>query len=71
MDKYICIVKVSDTTGTEKFLKYHVTDLINFTVYLDKNYKWYYFNVYDKKNRDQIANYTINNKPNTRRVPTT
>jgi hypothetical protein len=63
MDKYVCIVKTPD-----KHLKYHVNDLIKFTSYLDSKYDWKYFNVYDKKTRQQIGNFTINNKPTSRRI---
>lgn len=65
MSKYVCIVKTSD-----KHLKYHVHDLMKFTAFLDANHKtWKYFNVYDKQTRSQVANYTINNKPTTRQIP--
>ena len=64
MDKYVCIVKT-----TEKHLRYHVTDLIKFTSFLDlKHPSWKYFNVYDYKTKDQIGNFTINNKPTSRRI---
>jgi len=64
MDKYVCIVKTS-----EKHLKFYVTDLIKFTSYLDTNFDtWKYFNVYDKNTRQQIGNFTINNKPTSRRI---
>lgn len=64
MDKYVCIVKTTD-----KHLKYHVTDLIKFTSFLDSNFTdWKYFNVYDLKTKDQIGNFTINNKPTSRRI---
>ena len=64
MDKYVCIVKTS-----EKHIKCYVTDLIKFTLYLDKNFTtWKYFNVFDKKTRQQIANFTINQRPTKRRI---
>lgn len=64
MDKYVCIVKT-----TEKHLKFYVSDLIKFTSYLDTNFStWKYFNVYDHKTRQQIGNFTINNKPTSRRI---
>ena len=64
MDKYVCIVKTPD-----KHLKYHVTDLIKFTSFLDLNYPtWKFFNVYDSKTKDQIANFTINQRPTKRRL---
>ena len=64
MDKYIIIVKT-----TEKHLKYHVTDLIKFTSFLDTKFPtWKFFNVYDSKTQEQIANFTINQRPTKRRV---
>lgn len=64
MDKYVCIVKTLDN-----HLKYHVTDLIKFTSFLDSNFPtWKYFNVYDSKTKDQIANFTINKRPTSRRI---
>jgi hypothetical protein len=59
---YICIVKTSET-----HLKYHVNDLLKFTLFLDtKHPSWKYFNVFNKKTREQIASFTIHNKPKTR-----
>ena len=64
MSIYVCIVKTS-----EKHLKYHVNDLIKFTAFLDANFKtWQWFNVYDYKTKDQIGNFTINNRPTTRKI---
>ena len=64
MDKYVCIVKT-----TEKHLRYHVTDLIKFTSFLDlKHPSWKYFTVFDYKTQEQIGNFTINQRPTKRRV---
>lgn len=58
--KYRVIAKV----GNDKFVKYNVNNLILFTQFLDRSYeKWRWFNVYDKKTKNQIANFTVNNRP--------
>lgn len=64
MSRYICIVKTPD-----KHLRYHVNDLIKFTSFLDVEHStWKYFNVYDSKTQDQVANYTINQRPGKRTI---
>ena len=63
--KYRVIVKVGDS----KFLKYHVNNLLKFTSFLDAEFpNWRFFNVFDYDTREQIANYTRNNKPITSKV---
>jgi len=58
--KYKCIVKVE----AQKFLKYHVNNLLSFTRFLDREYpNWVWFNVYDVNTKKQITNYTKFNKP--------
>lgn len=58
--KYNVIAKV----GSSKFVKYRSTNLLSFTKYLDAAFPdWRYFNVYDKKTKDQIANFTQKNRP--------
>ncbi len=59
--KYTVIIKV----GAEHFVKYHaVNNLIRLTSYLDSRFPdWKYFNVYDKKTRRQVANYTQKDRP--------
>lgn len=58
--EYLCIVK----TGDSKFLKYHVNDLLKFTKFLDTTWSdWKFFNVFDKKTENQIASFTINDRP--------
>lgn len=65
MKKYTCIVKINN----DKFLKYRVDNLISFTNYLDKNWKeWKYFNVFDKKTKKQIANFTQSKRPTTSEI---
>ena len=61
MALYTIITKV----GKDQFVKYrNVSNLIRFTDFLDNKYPdWKYFNVYDKKSKQQIASYTINNRP--------
>lgn len=58
--KYKVIVKVNN----DDFVKYNVNNLLKFTVFLDKNFEgWRWFNVYDKKTREQIGNFTNKNRP--------
>ena len=63
---YSVIIKADD----HKFLKYkNVTSLLSLTYYLDKNFpKWKYFNVFSSKTMQQIASFTINNKPKFKNV---
>ena len=62
---YVCIVKVSD----KDFVKYHVRNLINFCKFLDSKYpEWRWFNVFNSKTREQIANFTKSNRPSAPRV---
>ena len=57
MPTYKIIVKVS----ADKFVKYHTTNLITFTTFLDKSFEgWRWFNVFDK-NGIQVANFTTKN----------
>jgi hypothetical protein len=63
--KYHCIAKV----GPEKFVKYNVNNLVKFTSYLDRDFPdWRWYNVYDKETRNQVANFTKNNRPTSARV---
>lgn len=58
--EYRCIVKV----GNDKFLRYHVNNLLKFTAFLDREWpEWRWFNVYGKKEREQVASFTKNNRP--------
>jgi len=59
--QYSCIVKAD----TERFLKYRtVNNLLKFTAFLDENFpQWLYYNVYDKKTKQQIASFTKNKRP--------
>lgn len=63
--KMVCIVKV----GGEKFVKYHVNNLLKFTEYLDREYPdWRFINVFDSKSERQVANYTKNKRPGAKHV---
>lgn len=55
------IVKVD----AEKFVKYdYVNNLVSFTGFLDRTFpNWRYMNVFDRKSKTQIANFTRKNKP--------
>jgi hypothetical protein len=61
--KYICVVK----TGNEKFVRYHVNDLLSFTKFLDIKFTgWRWFNVFsnEKKSKgQQLSSFTKNNRP--------
>jgi hypothetical protein len=61
--KYICIAKVSN----DKFVRYHVNNLVRFTHYLDNQHQtWRFFNVYSYEGINkgtQIASFTKHNRP--------
>lgn len=60
LKKVVCIVKVDN----EKFVKYHVNNLLSFTDYLDKNYKdWRFFNCFNPDTKQQVANFTKSKRP--------
>ena len=62
LKKYKVIAKVNN----DKFVKYHINNLLSFTTFLDTKYpEWRYFNVFNT-NGQQIANYTKNNIPVTK-----
>lgn len=61
--KYRVIAKV----GNDKFVKYHVNNLLLFTQFLDTNFVgWRWFNVYDKKTEKQLGNFTNKERPTKR-----
>ena len=61
--KYTIITKV----GNNDFKKWNCNDLLSFTRFLDKSHpNWRWFNVYDKKTKEQIGNYTNRNRPSTK-----
>ena len=66
--KFTCIAKVSN----ERFVRYHVNDLLLFTRFLDRQFRgWRWFNVYsyDKlRNREQVASFTNRNRPTKRHI---
>jgi len=63
--KYKCIAKV----GNEKFVKYRLSNLISFANFLDRAWKdWRWFNVYDKRTGEQLANYTRKNRPTSKHL---
>lgn len=62
---YVIIAKVDN----DKFVKYRCSDLVSLTLFLDKEYPgWRWFNVFDKKSKEQIANFTTNNRPLKKRI---
>lgn len=57
--KYKVIVKV----GNDKFVKYHATNLLTFTSFLDSKFpEWRWYNIYDKSG-NQIGSFTRKNRP--------
>jgi hypothetical protein len=57
--KYKAIVKVSN----EKFVKYHLNNLVSFARFLDEKFPdWRFFNVFDRTGQ-QVKSYTKNNRP--------
>lgn len=57
---YRVIAKVDD----DKFVKYHVNNLVSFCSFLDKNFPgWRWFNVFDKKTGVQVGNFTTKSRP--------
>lgn len=58
------IYRVIAKVENEKFVKYNVNNLLQFTAFLDVKFPgWRWFNVYDKKTGVQVANFTTKNKP--------
>ncbi len=57
--KYKAIAKVSN----DKFVKYHINNLVSFARFLDEKFPdWRFFNVFDQTGQ-QVKNYTKNNRP--------
>jgi len=53
----------------DKTVVYRSSDLLNFTRFLNKSYpEWRFFNVYCAETSQQLANYTKNRQPQTKRV---
>ena len=62
---YLIIVKVDK----DSFVKYHSENLLSFVKFLDRSYKgWRWFNVYDKKSRDQLASFTNKHRPASKKI---
>lgn len=56
-------------TNADKFVKYRCSDLLSLVNFLDTSYPgWRWFNVYDKKTKEQIANFTTNRRPISKRL---
>ena len=65
VQKYQIIAKV----GRNDFKKWNASNLLTLTNFLDKKYpSWRWFNVYDKKTKNQLANYTNKKRPTTKSV---
>lgn len=63
--KYRVIAKVKKQGSQEwTFVKYHCNDLLSFAKFLDQNFSsWAYFNVFDKATGNQLASFTVNQRP--------
>jgi ABC-type uncharacterized transport system permease subunit len=58
--KYKVVAKVDN----DKFVTYHVNNLIKFSQFLDLNFSgWRWFNVYDKSTEKQVGSYTNKDRP--------
>lgn len=58
--RYTCIAKVDD----EHFVKYRLNDLLKFVAFLDQRWTgWRWFNVYDKRTKQQLASFTNRRRP--------
>ena len=58
--KVTCIVRLK----SGKYLKYHVTNLLKFTAFLDSVHKnWLWYNVYDPATFRQVTSFTKYNRP--------
>jgi hypothetical protein len=65
MANYIVITKVS----REKYIRHHVSNLVNFTAFLDRSFQdWRYMNVFNEKTKKQITSFTKNNRPQTPKI---
>ena len=62
---YTIVAKVNN----EHFVKYRCSDLLSFTSFLDKSYPgWRWFNVFDKKTKVQIGNFTNKIRPQKKHI---
>lgn len=60
-------MKVIAKVGPDRFVKYNVDNLLSFTKFLDRSYPdWKWFNVFDKRSREQVSSYTKNHRPHTK-----
>lgn len=68
--KYRVIVKVGNKpNGDADMKKWNCTDLLSLVRFLDKDYPtWTYFNVYSKRTRKQVANFTKYKRPTSKWV---
>jgi len=71
--KYKAIVKIrNNPDGSAYCVKYRFDDLLNFTKFLDKNWKdWKWYNVYSNQETnkgEQLANFTKYNRPKSKSV---
>jgi len=66
--RYTIIVKIGKTsTQKEKFVKYHVNNILNFVHFLDLKFPtWRWANVFSTKTREQLGSFTSKKPPQTR-----
>ncbi len=63
----ITITKVE----SDKFVKYHVTNLLSFVKFLDTKFpNWRYINVFNKDTQKQITSFTCKRRPTQRTIKT-
>jgi len=70
-EQYKVIVKIWEGSkrGEDSFKKWHVWNLLKLVEFLDQKFpNWKWFNVYDKRTKEQIASYTKNNRPTAPRL---
>jgi hypothetical protein len=63
--KYRCIVKIGNRgNGSAHCVKYHVNNLLKFTVFLDKEFPdWRWYNVYSQKSGEKLDSFTKFQRP--------
>jgi len=79
---YACCVKILFPDGTDDVYKWHTSDLLKFTSFLDSKYPndwkenlgykigWKWFNVYEHfhKKYNQLESFTVNKRPRSKHI---
>lgn len=68
--KYKVTVKVGNLpNGKADCKQWNTSDLLSLVRFLDREHKtWTWFNVYDKKTKEQVGNYTKFRRPLSRQI---